>query len=159
MIPLSELHAPVVIIPDSPEKLNLEHIPEELELEAAMEETAEDQPDLLCHEVLEQVLPQLLDADKCRSTHLRAKELPTRETVAVVAVCIKKRKLDVVSAPISSHSSSSKASMDDTNVTISTVVAAAPATAPATSVSTAPAWRVGDLQLLGRACGDPDDRL
>jgi hypothetical protein len=157
MISLAELHPPVLLAPGSPLKLPLAPIPEEPELEV---EDAE--PDLLCHEAPEEVMPQLLDDGKRRSIRLRANELPNRETVAAAAVRIKKRKHDAVTTSSLSRSSSTlTATAGDIDDTASMVTSATPATpsVAAPEPVAAPAWCVQDLQLLGRACGVPEDCL
>lgn len=116
---------------------------------------------LLCHEALEEVLPQLMvpataedDDGKCRSIRLHAKEHPLRETVDAAAIRIKKRKLDAFTTSSSSHSSSTPAVIDvDVDDTTSTAVDVA------TTAPTPPAWHVQDQQLLGRAYEVPDDSL
>jgi hypothetical protein len=73
---------------------------------------------------------------KRRSSRLRAKEAPLRETVADAAVRLKKRKLGAATSAGNNNVDSD----------------AAPASAT-------PAWCLQDLQLLGRACGVPDGHL
>lgn len=91
-----------------------------------------------------------------RSTRLRAKEQPDRETVAEASIRIKKAKLDNAK-PLATASAPPTAPTMDYALPPAPPASAAPAGQMVPPP--APAWRVEDLQLLGRACAVPEEKL